>query len=65
MAALTLFFDRNLGVRVPKALRTARPPVAIKDHQQVGFAIDAPDDEWLAKVGTKDWVVITHDRKFH
>lgn len=65
MAALTLYFDRNLGVRVPKALRTARPPVAIKDHQQVGFAIDAPDDEWLAKVGTKGWVVITHDQKFH
>ena len=65
MAALTLFFDRNIGLRVPKALRTLRPPVAIKDHQQVGFDIDAPDDEWLAIVGAKSWVVITQDRKFH
>ena len=66
MAALTLFFDYNIGKRVPKALRAARPPaVAIKDHLQVGFAKEAPDDEWLAKVGTKGWVVITHDRKFH
>ena len=52
-------------MRIPKALRGLRPPVAIKDHQQVGFAIDAPDDEWLAKVGRKGWVVITQDRKFH
>ena len=65
MVALTLFFDRNIGLRVPKALRALRPPIAIQDHQQVGFAIDAPDDEWLAKVGTKGWVVITQDRKFH
>ena len=65
MAALTLFFDRCIGLRVPKALRAVRPPVAIKDHQQVGFDGNTPDDEWLAKVGTKGWVVITQDRKFH
>lgn len=50
---------------MPKALRTVRPPVAIRDHQQEGFALDAPDDEWLATVGAKGWVVITQDRKFH
>lgn len=65
MAALTLFFDRNIGLRVPKALRILRPPVGIKIHQEVGFDKEAPDDEWLAKVGAKGWVVITQDRKFH
>ena len=50
---------------MPKALRAVQPPVAIKDLQQVGFDDTAPDDEWLAKVGTKGWVVITQDRKLH
>lgn len=24
-----------------------------------------PDDEWLAVVGSKGWIVFSHDRKFH
>ncbi len=65
MGQLTLFFDRCVGLRVPKALRIVRPPVVVKDHQQVGFDGNTPDDEWLAKVGQKGWVVVTQDRKFH
>ena len=65
MAELTFYFDRNIGVRVPKALRSVRPPICIKYHQEVGFPLDAPDDEWLAQVGAKGWVVVSQDRKFH
>ena len=24
-----------------------------------------PDDKWLSVVGQKDWVVFSHDRRFH
>ncbi len=50
---------------MPKALRSLRPPIYIKYHQELGLALDAQDDEWLAQVGAKGWVVISQDRKFH
>ena len=65
MAPLTFFFDRNIGKRVPKALRTLCPPVLVRYHQEVGFDRDADDDAWLPVVGEKGWVVISQDRKFH
>src|SRR5262249_51331803 len=43
---------------VPTALRAAGAIVeAHADH----FAQDASDDEWLAAVGTRGWIVITKD----
>lgn len=65
MAQLTFFFDRQIGVRLPKALQTLRPPVRIRYHQEAGFADDAPDDVWLTEVGKKQWIVIGQDRKYH
>jgi hypothetical protein len=62
---LTFFFDRTFGTRLPKALSSMKPPVAIKWHQEEGFSIDSPDDEWLGKVGPKKWVVLSQDRKWH
>ena len=50
---------------MPKALRVVRAPVAIKGFGDVGFDGETPDDEWLAEVGSKNWAVITQDRKFH
>jgi hypothetical protein len=37
----------------------------IKWHQEMGFAHDMPDDEWMAAVGAAQWVVLSQDRKFH
>ena len=65
MGELTFYFDVNFGTRLPKALRHLRPPVDIEWHQNQRFRQDMPDDEWLAIVGKKDWIVFSHDRKFH
>jgi hypothetical protein len=29
------------------------------------FTQETPDDEWLSKVAAEDWIVFSHDRKFH
>jgi PIN like domain len=41
------------------------PPFEVKHHRGEGFAPDMPDDEWLAIVGAKKWIVISHDAKWH
>jgi hypothetical protein len=47
----------------------AKPPFSVEYHQDPNckfkFDHDAPDDEWLAKVGAVGWIVLSHDRKFH
>jgi len=54
----TFFTDRDLGKQFPHILRDAGLKVERHgDH----FAHDAPDAEWLAAVGERQWVVITHD----
>jgi hypothetical protein len=62
---LVFFFDRTFGVRLPKALASLKPPVRIKWHQDEGFAQNMPDDDWLAIVGPRRWIVLSQDRKFH
>lgn len=64
---MILFFDRNIGKRLPQALLHLRPPCGVEFHlgQKQAFAADAPDDEWLSVVGARGWVVVTHDAKFH
>lgn len=47
------------------ALRSMKPPMAIKWHQEQGFAPKMPDDKWLEIVGQRRWVTISQDRKFH
>ena len=59
---MTLFFDRNIGRAVPKALRLLGVQVEYHDEY---FAPNAPDDQWLATVGRVGWTVIGHDKKFH
>lgn len=65
MGELTFFFDRNFGTRLPKALAWVKPPVCIEWHQKQRFPQEMPDDEWLEIVGSRGWVVFSHDRKFH
>lgn len=65
MGSLTFFFDRTFGCRLPKALASLKPPVRIRWHQDEGFPNEMPDDEWMAIVGPKKWVVLSQDRKWH
>lgn len=54
------FTDRDLGNRFPTILRSAGLTVEQhKDH----FAPDTPDEAWLAAVGERGWIVLTHDRR--
>jgi hypothetical protein len=42
-----------------------RPPFLVKWHQDEGFAQGMEDDQWMAIVGPRKWVVFSQDRKFH
>ena len=59
---MTLFFDRNIGRSVPKALRILGLPAECHDDY---FTPDTQDDQWMATVGQAGWTVIGHDKKFH
>lgn len=63
-SAHTLFFDRNMGRRVPEALRLVDIPVEVVYHDRM-FGQDTKDDQWLPVVGAKGWSVIGQDRRFH
>jgi predicted nuclease of predicted toxin-antitoxin system len=53
--------DRSLGKRVVAgALRSEGAKVEVHDDH---FLPDAPDEEWLAVVGQKGWVVLTKDNR--
>ena len=54
------FTDRDLGNRFPEILGSAGLTVERhRDH----FAPDTPDEDWLAAVGERGWIVLTHDRR--
>jgi hypothetical protein len=57
----TVFFtDRDLGSRFPDILAAAGLSVERhKDH----FAPDCSDEEWLATIGERGWIAVTHDRR--
>lgn len=73
----TLYFDRNVGWRIPEALRllgidtvhhhTRRSLLGLKETSSLKtlFAQDEKDDAWLRYVGERGWIVFTQDRKFH
>ena len=67
MAELTFFFDRCTGTGVPLVLQKAKPWFGIEYHddKKNGFKQTTRDDEWLAEVAKKGWIVISHDKRFH
>lgn len=67
MASLTFYFDRNFGKRFPEALAHMRPPFAVEWHHSKtnNFAANLRDDRWLEICGKNNWVVFSHDQKFH
>ena len=75
--ALKLYFDKNIGARLPEVLDRLELDVAWHMMKRAKLGATGPqcneplyrqeetDDVWLADVGAKDWVVFSHDRKFH
>ena len=61
---MTFFFDRSIGVTVPKALILLKLREQVEYHEK-WFASDELDDKWLPSVGQRGWTVIGHDRKYH
>jgi hypothetical protein len=58
---MTLFFDRNVGKTVPRALARLRVPV--EWHDKLELPPTTGDDEILEIVGTKGWSMITCDQR--
>jgi len=57
--ALVFFIDRSLGRKiVAQALREVGEIIQIHDDH---FAPDAKDEDWLAEVGKRGWIVLTKD----
>jgi PIN like domain len=53
------FTDRDLGKRFPEILREAG--LTVQGHGN-HFESDTPDEVWLAAVGARGWIGLTHDR---
>jgi hypothetical protein len=58
---MTLFFDRNLGKLVPRAL--ARLRLSVEWHDKLELSPTTPDDEVLQVVGTNGWCMVTCDKR--
>ena len=52
------FTDRDLGNRFPEILSSAG--LAVERHRD-HFAHDTRDEEWLAVIGERGWIALTHD----
>jgi hypothetical protein len=73
----TLYFDRNIGWRVPEALKllglnvvhhnTRRSLLGLTETVKLKtlFAQNETDDKWLEYVGQQGWIAFTQDSKFH
>lgn len=63
---MILFFDRSVGVSIPRLLQSSllRFPQQVEYHQ-THFAVDEADDVWLPQVGSRGWTVVGHDYSYH
>lgn len=58
--SVVYFTDRDLGKQFPQILRHAGLTVERHDDH---FSPRTRDEEWLAEVGRRGWVAISHDRR--
>ncbi|HET6630372.1 MAG TPA: DUF5615 family PIN-like protein [Woeseiaceae bacterium] len=59
-SGVRLYLDRNLGKHViAEALRAVGIAVEVHDDH---LAANAPDEEWIALVGRRQWLAITKDK---
>ena len=56
----TYFTDRDLGNRFGEILKAGG--LTVERHAD-HFAHDTPDEIWLAEVGMRGWIALTHDRR--
>jgi len=57
---LVFFTDRDLGTLFPAILKGAGFTVERhRDH----FPPECPDEDWLAEVGRREWIAVTHDAR--
>jgi hypothetical protein len=54
------FTDRDLGKHFPAILRS--DGLTVERHAD-HFASDTADEVWLAEVGKRGWIALTHDRR--
>ena len=54
------FTDRDLGKQFGEILRSSG--LTVERHAD-HFAHDTPDETWLAEVGQRGWIALTHDRR--
>lgn len=60
-ASHVFFVDRSLGKRaVVEPLRAAGEAVEVHDDH---FPIDCGDDEWIASVTAKGWIILSKDKR--
>lgn len=67
---MILFWDRNLGKAIPRALQLVQPrgiEIFYYAEQYPGTdnLKEVGDDSWLAPIGDLEWVVITQDHEYH
>lgn len=68
---MILFWDRNVGKAIPRALRIVKPRGVedVRYYAEVFPGTDNKkeegDDPWLSDIGRLGWVVITQDHEFH
>lgn len=65
MGQLTIYFDRCFGRRLPEQVERLKPPFIVRSHFGEKFKAETPDDEWLRIVGAQNWIVLSHDARFH
>ena len=53
------FTDRDLGKQFGEILKAGG--LTVERHSD-HFAPDTPDEVWLAEVGRRGWIALTHDR---
>jgi hypothetical protein len=58
--SVVYFTDRDLGLQFPDILEDAG--LAVERHRD-HFAPATPDEEWLAVVGARQWVALTHNSR--
>ncbi|MCB8879066.1 hypothetical protein ACELLULO517_02385 [Acidisoma cellulosilytica] len=62
--SLTFVFDQNLGSRIVELLKIAKmqPDGGITTLTELGFAANAPDEDWMPALGSRGrYVVVTRD----
>ena len=62
--AVTLFFDRDVGTGLPRALRELKLPTPVEYHQQ-HFSINPQDDDWMSEFGSREWMLVGYDSRHH